>query len=223
MAGRTGRPSYVLAAERTRPLAVPLLATVALVLVGLLLGGVVGYLAGRPDATTRTVADMRAEEATRDVAQIKNLTEVARQSQGTLTTLLGEVDGALDGSRPASPDQVRAWQATMRTLVEKHRESSSGTTATNVARGGLRNAVAGFATAIDLLAAAQQAPADQRPALLALAKRARTEAATAWSVAATQLDQINVDAKLGHQHVYLQTEPGSGAYTSDGAPEGTGG
>ena len=45
-----------------------------------------------------------------------------------------------------------------------------------------------------------------------------------WSVAAAQLDQINVDAGFGHQHVYLQTEQGSGAFTADGEEEGhTGG
>jgi len=42
--------------------------------------------------------------------------------------------------------------------------------------------------------------------------------------AAAQLDQINMDAGFGHQHVYLQTEQGSGAFTPDGEEEGhTGG
>ena len=71
-----------------------------------------------------------------------------------------------------------------------------------------------------MYAAAQAAPTAQRAGLIEIAKRARTTAATSWSVAAAQLDQINVDAGLGHQHVYLQTEQGSGAFTADGEEEG---
>ncbi|MDG4780911.1 hypothetical protein O7614_14795 [Micromonospora sp. WMMD961] len=65
-------------------------------------------------------------------------------------------------------------------------------------------------------------PAHQA-ALLDVTTRQAAEAATVWSVAATQLDQINVDAGHGHQHVFLDTDPPAGAVTPDGAAEGTGG
>ena len=42
-----------------------------------------------------------------------------------------------------------------------------------------------------------------------------------WSVAATQLDQLNIDAGNGHQHVYLNNTSGDGIIPADGLPEGT--
>ncbi len=132
-------------------------------------------------------------------------------------------DAAVKGP-PADAATVADWQRTLTALVAAHADSPSGTTATNVARGGFRGAVADFQVAVDLYAAALAGPADRLPALVEIAGRARTAAATSWSVAAAQLDQINVDAGFGHQHVYLQTEQGSGAFTPDGEEEGhTGG
>jgi hypothetical protein len=55
-----------------------------------------------------------------------------------------------------------------------------------------------------------------------VAAGARDTAVTTWSVGATQLDQINVDAGHGHQHVFLPADPESGAFTPDDAPEGSG-
>ena len=109
----------------------------------------------------------------------------------------------------------------MRKAVERHAESPSGSTATNVARGGLRAAVDGLSTALDTYALVGTLPAAAQRGVIDLAARQRTAGSTAWSIAAAQLDQINIDAGHGHQHVYLTTEPGSGAFTSDGAPEGT--
>jgi len=190
------------------------------VVLAALAAGLAGFLAGRPDATARAVDEIRAAEARRDVAQIRELTTTARASQQELSALLAEFDPALDGGPPPDAATVARWQATMRALVAKHADSPSGTTATNVARGGLRAAVGDFQVAVDLYAAAHAVPAAQRGDLVALADRARTGAATAWSIAATQLDQVNIDAGLGHQHVFLETEPGSGAFTADGAEEG---
>jgi hypothetical protein len=220
MSRKTGRPSYVRQAEQARARRVPLAGTIAGILVAALVAGLIGFLAGRPDATTRAIDEIKAQEAQRDVAQIGQLTTVARRSQQSLTTLLSAFDAAADGSRPADATAVAAWQQTTRGLVAAHADSPSGTTATNVARGGFRSAVADFQVAVDVYAAALAAPADQRAGLVEIAVRARTAAATAWSVAAAQLDQINIDAGLGHQHVYLQTEQGSGAFTADGEEEG---
>ncbi len=50
----------------------------------------------------------------------------------------------------------------------------------------------------------------------------RSTAATAvWSVAATQLDQINIDAGYGHQHVHLRVG-GEVSFAPDGSAEGEG-
>jgi hypothetical protein len=218
MSRRTGRPSY--ARPPAKPPRARLLAlAVAAVAVAALVAGV-GYGIGCPDATARAVDDLRAAEARRDVAQIQQLTTLGRQTQGDLAPLLADLDAALDGSRPAARPVVDGWKGRVAVLVERHAESPSGTTATNVARGGFRSALDQVAIAVDLLATAAHVPAAQRPALLGQVRRLRTAATVAWSVAATQLDQINVDAGLGHQHVHLPSTPGSGAFTADDAPEG---
>jgi len=223
MSRKTGKPSYVRQAEQARARRVPIAATIAGIVVAALAAGLVGFLIGRPDATTRAIDDIKAQEAQRDRDQIRALTDVARGSQEKLTTLLTAYDAAVQGP-PADAATVADWQRTLTALVAAHADSPSGTTATNVARGGFRSAVADFQVAVDLYAAALAGPADRLPALVEIAGRARTAAATSWSVAAAQLDQINVDAGFGHQHVYLQTEQGSGAFTPDGEEEGhTGG
>lgn len=149
----------------------------------------------------------------RDKQQIQELTAAVGDSQKAINTLLTAFDGALEKGQPADAAMVQGWQTTMRQLVAKLAESPSGATATNVARGGFRGAVNDFALTVDLFAAAQAGPEAQRPGLIEIVKRSRTGAATAWSVAAAQLDQINVDAGLGHQHVYLTGQGG-------GEPEG---
>jgi hypothetical protein len=224
MSRKTGKPSYVRQAEQARARRVPLAATIAGLVIAALVAGLVGYFVGRPDATTRAIDDIKAQEAKRDVDQIRDLTAVARRSQEALTTLLNAFDTAVDGTKPVDAATVASWQQTVKGLVAAHADSPSGTTATNVARGGFRGAVADFQVAVDIYAQAVAAPAGNRVALSQIAGRARTAAATAWSVAAAQLDQINVDAGFGHQHVYLETEQGSGAFTADGEEEGhTGG
>ncbi|SNS59692.1 hypothetical protein SAMN05421812_10153 [Asanoa hainanensis] len=224
MSRKTGRPSYVRQAELDRKRRVPLAATIAGIVVAALAAGLVGFLVGRPDATTRAIDDIKAAEAQRDRDQITSLTDVARSSQEKLTTLLTGFDAAVAGGKPADAATIAGWQQVVKDLVAAHADSPSGTTATNVARGAFRGAIGDFQVAVDLYAAAVAGPADRQPALIEIADRARTAAATSWSVAAAQLDQINVDAGFGHQHVYLETEQGSGAFTADGEEEGhTGG
>ncbi|BCJ67693.1 hypothetical protein [Polymorphospora rubra] len=223
MSPRTGPPSYTRnRATGGRPAKgqLALILLLPVVLAGLI-GAAIGYAVAAPDETAAAVDRIRAEEARRDVTQITELTAQARTTAAELEVLLGELDAALaDGAPPAAADQVARWQATMRAAVERHADTPSGTTATNVARGALRGAVDGFAAAVDLYAAALGLPDADRPPVLALVDRQRTGAATAWSVAAAQLDQINIDAGNGHQHVYLGGHAGEGAFTPDGAPEG---
>ena len=118
------------------------------------------------------------------------------------------------GGRPGGPEEL---QLARDLRVALHSIFSA------LARGGEPDAFS-LARLRFAYAQAVAAPAENRVALSQIAGRARTAAATAWSVAAAQLDQINVDAGLGHQHVYLETEQGSGAFTADGEEEGhTGG
>jgi hypothetical protein len=63
-------------------------------------------------------------------------------------------------------------------------------------------------------------PAEHRAPLLTVASRQRLLAVTAWSVAATQLDQLNIDAGNGHRHACLTDSPEGGTTVADGSPEG---
>jgi hypothetical protein len=129
----------------------------------------------------------------------------------------------LAASTAPSPDSLAAWKQVMLQETQRYSETVSGATATNVARGALRSAVNALSHALEAYTLARTLPAGaQQTALLDLAAKQRMLAVTIWSVAATQLDQLNVDAGHGHQHVYLNTSPDGGAMTPDGSPEGKG-
>src|ERR1700754_2378999 len=112
MSRKTGKPSYVRQAEQARARRVPLAATIAGLVIAALVAGLVGYFVGRPDATTRAIDDIKAQEAKRDLDQIRDLTAVARRSQETLTTLLNAFDTAVDGTKPVDAATVKGWQQT---------------------------------------------------------------------------------------------------------------
>ncbi|PZG01499.1 hypothetical protein [Micromonospora deserti] len=223
MTRRTGRPSYLLPRPDTRRPHTSRFAAVV-VAVGLavaVLAGATGYATGRPDDTTSAIAEMRAVEARRDTQQISDLTTTARRLREELSPILSAFTAPAGAPQPEA-GQLRQWQQAIQHATQAFADPPSGTTATNVARGGLRAAVDQAALAVDTYLLALTAPPAQRAALTDLATRQATQAAATWSVAAAQLDQINIDAGHGHQHVYLDTSPGSGAFTPDGAQEGTG-
>ncbi|MFG2062351.1 hypothetical protein ACGFIK_13115 [Micromonospora sp. NPDC048871] len=223
MSPKTGRPSYLLdpparkASARTRLLA----GLAAAALVAGLLGGLIGYSVGRPGETEASIARLQKAEAERDVQQIIELTELAHRTGDELSPILTTIRQASEAGRPPEAAQVGQWQQTMRRLAEQFADPPSGTTATNVARGGLRSSVEQAAIAVDSLAL--PAAANTAEERLRLAARQAAVAVTTWSVAATQLDQINIDAGQGHQHVHLDTGGADGALTPDGAAEGHGG
>lgn len=219
MSRRTGRPTYaasITPSPGRQPwakiwkVAAGLLATLA---AGVLIGT---QLAG-PSAAESAVASLREQDAARDKDQIAELTAKARQ---TATSFSPIVEG-LANPGTATTAQVTQWKQLIGKEVQWFSEAPSGTTATNVARGGLRTAVDQLAIAVDLAAYALTQPEGARQAAWQLVSRQRDLAVAGWSVAATQLDQINIDAGYGHQHVYLTNAGGSGVMTDDGLPEGT--
>jgi hypothetical protein len=173
--------------------------------VGAVVFGVGGYLVGRPGAEADMAADIRAADAARDKEQIKSLTDLARTTRDDLAPVVA----GLSGPGAAAAD-VTGWQRTVETAASSFDDPPSGTTATNVARGSL-------AAAVDQLAVAVRA---YQRSLPDLAAEQRDLAVTTWSVGATQLDQVNVDAGYGHQHVFLEADPHGEAFTPDDAPEG---
>ncbi|MEV4765863.1 hypothetical protein AB0J89_24900 [Micromonospora chokoriensis] len=225
MSRRTGKPSYLLSAPDTRRRRVVRVAVVvaATALAAVLVGGAAGYTANRPDGVESAIADIREAEAQRDSQQIVELTATARRLREEISPIVSALRADTPTSGQPTPDQVRQWQQTMSRAAEPFADPPSGTTATNVARGGLRGAVEQASLAVESYLLAVTGPPTQRAALAQLAKRQAVQAAAAWSVAATQLDQVNIDAGQGHQHVYLDNGPDGGAFTPDGAAEGSGG
>ncbi|MDH2425293.1 hypothetical protein [Sphaerisporangium sp. TRM90804] len=221
------RRTASLPAARPRPDASKPKATryVVAVLAGALVAGPVGYLVGRPDADQAAIAEMQEADAKRDVQQIGELTTLVRKNATDLNAVLSGLADAFPKDQPAdagpvAPARIGEWQKAMERVAESHSNSPSGMTATNVARGGFRSAVSALAVAVDTYAAAAESPAGSRKTLLGLAERQRSTAVAMWAVAATQLDQINIHAGNGHQHVYLTGEAGEGAITADEVPEG---
>ncbi|WP_328849904.1 hypothetical protein [Micromonospora zamorensis] len=225
MARRTGRPSYLSDKADVRHRRTTRFVAVAgaVALVTALLGGLVGYQVGRPDATEAAIATIQEAEAKRDAQQILELTGTARRVRDQIAPVLAAIKTETSAGRAPDPGQARQWQEIMRQAAEPFADPPSGTTATNVARGGLRAAIQQASLTVDAYALAADVPAAQRAALLAVTARQAAQAVTMWSVAATQLDQVSVDAGHGHQHVFLDTDSHEGALTPDGEPEGTGG
>jgi hypothetical protein len=204
---------------------VPLLWAIPLIGVALL----VGLLLGRPVAAVidteerDPVAEMKAEEARRDSAQIESLTAQARRiHDGLLPVLDGLATTMPVGSSSLGPvatrEQVTGWQTATQGFVAEFAERPSAGTAVNLARSGLAASVQQLDLAVATYARALDSP--DRDNWFTAAARQRDLGVVTWSVAATQLDVLNIDSGRGHVHVFLPSRPGQGALTSDGAPEG---
>jgi hypothetical protein len=170
------------------------------------------------------LAELEAAELARNVEQVGELTELARSARDALLPVVEGMNEALpmDGSPGAmEAESVASWKATVDAVAEGLAEPPSGATGHNVARGGLRTAVELFSSAVAASELALGADNDRRAELEALAADLRLQGLRAWSVAATQLDAINIDAGYGHTHIYLPADPESGAMVPDSFPEGS--
>lgn len=219
MSRKTGKPSYTkpgIGRQSARP-AGQVLRILAGLAVAVVVGVLIGMQSAAPGSADSQVEQLRAQEIARDGAQITELTSRARATATAITPI---VDGLADPGK-VTDEQVTRWKQAIGTEVAWYSTTVSGMTATNVARGALRNAVEQLAAALETVAAARALPASARQPVLAVATRQRELAVAAWSVAATQLDQINVDSGNGHQHVYLNTTGIDGLMAGDGAPEGS--
>ncbi|MEU6414868.1 hypothetical protein [Microbispora sp. NPDC046933] len=198
--------------------------TAAFALGAIVAGGVV-FEVTRPSSIEQMADRLRAESALRDKTQIKTLTELARTTRDRLVPVLDGLGRALPAGGTAGPAVVTAadvesWRKAAAAAVEGFADPPSGETATNVARSSLASAVRQIATTVDTYAAARDLAGQTRTAAMDLVVRQRAEALFTWSVGATALDAVNIDAGYGHQHVFLPTSPGEGALTPDSEPEG---
>jgi hypothetical protein len=183
--------------------------------------------AAAPDPVESEAERLRRETQVRDREQVQELTERMRQ---TVDDLGPVVSGFADTFPPgedgrtgplASAAEVQEWRGLVREADAYFEDPPSGETGTNVARGG-------FAAAVDALVGATETyrlalrERDARGPLLERAREQRDLAVRSWSVAATQLDAINIATGFGHQHVYLGGAEEAGGFGADPAPEGSG-
>jgi hypothetical protein len=179
------------------------------------------------DAVETEAAELRRQTQVRDKAQVQELTDRMRATVDALGPVLsglgrtfppGEDDRT---GRLAGPAAVERWRRTVRAEDEYFDETVSGETGTNVARGGFAAALDALTEAIASYRLALEQPS-ARDALLERAREQRDLAVRSWSVAATQLDAINIATGYGHQHVYLGGAEAAGGFGADPAPEGSG-
>jgi len=193
---------------------------------GLAVAFVLGSWTTAPDATERRIAELEHAEAQRDVEQIRVLNDLARSSRERLTPLLTAMarTAPLDGTPGTVPtaEEVRGWQEVVSAEVRRYAESPSAGNGVNVARTGIRTAVRQLAAAVDGFEVAVTAAEPLRERLVTLAAEQRTLAVWTWSVAALQLDVINVYVGNGHIHVQLPSCADRGVIAADGEPERSG-
>ena len=229
MSRKTGKPSWTKPTPKAAAGQMPgrILRDVVALLVAAAVGLFIGVQVASPSATDAAITSLRADEAKRDATQIVELTALARSTAQQVKPV---VDGLRSGlpvadtgaaaTRPVTAEQLAQWKQILAQQVERHKDAPSGSTTANITRNGLRNAVNQLTVALDTAVAARALPADRQAPLLAVASRQRLLAINTWSVAAAQLDNLNIDAGHGHQHVYLTDAPEGGATVGDGSPEG---
>jgi hypothetical protein len=201
--------------------------------------GVVGVIvASGSDDAAATGQDALAEQVESEAERLRRETQVRDREQvqeltGRMRATIEDLDPALAGlartfppgeddrtGKVASAAEVERWRRAVRTADRYFDDPPSGETGTNVARGGFAAATDALLGAVDTYRLAVRDGAS-RP-LLERARAQRNLAVRTWSVAATQLDAVNIATGFGHQHVYLGSTEQAGGFGADPAPEGSG-
>lgn len=192
----------------------------------LAIGGLV-WAVTRPSAFEQDVARLEQESAVRDAEQVTELTDGARVTVEDIAPVLGEMAEAMPPGEEgatgsvAETGAVDGWVETLEDAAATYDDPPSGETTTNVARGSIANAMDQLAESARTYRTALDADGALQPDVIARATEQRDLGVRVWSVGATQLDYVNVEAGNGHQHVYLPTD-GVGGFTPDSSPEGEG-
>jgi hypothetical protein len=179
------------------------------------------------DQVRSEAAELRRQTQVRDKEQVAELTDRMRAAVDALAPVLSGMGRTLppgedDKLGPiAEAAAVQRWRRAVRAEDEYFADTVSGETGTNVARGGFAAALDALNEAVETYGLAVEQPGARR-ALLERARQQRNLAVRTWSVAATQLDAINIATGYGHQHVYLGGSEAAGGFGADPAPEGSG-
>jgi hypothetical protein len=170
---------------------------------------------------------LRRQTQVRDREQVQELTDRMRRATEDLQPVLSGLAETFPPGRDnrlgelATAADLREWRAPLRETDRYFDDPPSGETGTNVARGGFAAAVDALVGSVDTYELALESDGG-REALLERAREQRNLAVRTWSVAATQLDAINIATGFGHQHVYLGGSAEAGGFGADPAPEGSG-
>jgi len=177
-----------------------------------------GYAAGKPDGPKQgsveaIAAELGAEQKERAAAQATELLTTVKAAQQEYLPLLRDVATVLPvggGAAGSAADaaRLRGWQSTTSRLAGRFAAEPSGTTDYNVAYAAFSSASLQFDLALRTYAEAVGTSGTPRERLLGLATQQRDSAAKLWSAGAQQLDDVTIDAGLGHQHFFL---PASGS------------
>ncbi|SDH86377.1 hypothetical protein SAMN05192558_105404 [Actinokineospora alba] len=179
-------------------------------LLGFVLAFLIGSWSTGPDTTERRVEELRQEEVRRDAEQIAALNDLTSGTRDHLVPVLE----AMTAAAPTA-EVVQLWREVITAEMERYQSSPSVGNGVNVARTGFRDSVGQLALAVRTHEIALTAAEPLKADLLALAAEQRTAAVSTWSVAALQLDVVNVAAGNGHRHVQFSGAP-------DNEPEGSG-
>lgn len=182
----------------------------AIVAVGAIVAAVVFYFTGddavTPDAGR--VAELEASAGERDLEQVEELVHHTRAAHEELLPLVESLDEVVpaDGSEPGrddpGSDELEGWVGIADEAVGHFDDVPSGETDYNIAHAGLANSVDLLGSSVTAYANALEAEDEAlREEMTELAGDLRTQAVRSWSVAATQLDVLSIDA--GHGHVHL--------------------
>lgn len=175
-----------------------------------------------PSDLERDVAALEAAETERDAGLARDLVASAGTAHAQVLAVVTEVESATaDGASPTA-EQATAWTNEVVAAAAPFSEQVSGGTRVNLTREGFRHATDLLAQSLRTHRDAAQAGADA-PALRAAAEESFRSGLVAWSIAATELDELALATDLGHVHLYLTDDPSTGAITShDGDHEGEG-
>lgn len=179
--------------------------------------------AGGDDELAAETQRLEEEFAERDREQVQAVTTTARTVAEDLGALLVEAQDTLPtdlvgggGGSLATSDQVAQWQQTVDALQGELGDPESASTQVNLVRGALVASVDAVALGVAGYDDALGLSGPDRASALARAATALDLGRRTWAVAAIGVDDANVQAGLGHQHVTL-----AGDTPPDSLPDGT--
>ncbi|WP_158564240.1 hypothetical protein [Jiangella anatolica] len=165
------------------------------------------------DPLADRVAELEAQEEANQTELVGQLTEQATAAHAGLLSVIAGLHAVVpSGAPPVGPvagADPASWHTAVGAAIGTFGDAPSGSTEFNTTRNGLLLAIDLLGSAATAYEGAVAAPdGAERDRLLELAGRLRDQAVAAWSVAATQLDVLNIDAGNGHVHITLPSRPG---------------